>query len=395
MYLSNPALVSYLQSQQQGAPPQGNLEQGMMQQPQEEYNPFKSGAMAALEASRRSRAYRSEEDDRRAFGKGLMAFSSQMAQPTGIEGFGGTLQALNNSFTPAYKAYEDEQRRVEAENAVFLQAYEEQQMQRALQEQRERQHLIDREEKRRLHAEDLAYKREKDKSLNDFRDRQLSQQQSYQSQKLTMQEKKMMQDMEKVSRAGKPIPAAIINKVSKELEHLKAAENEYQNYEVAKELLKEGDPLLNPVAEAAFSFIGGRPEKFYNPDQALFAEMAGDIKGQIAERLGFKTDASRKNIKTIHPGKSWASNLKIIEQAQKRLDIEAVREKKERYEKWLEAVQNGENPNIQEVSPETSLAPAIPPAPEGMIAVKALGFPPKYIPADKAEEAKAKGLKIL
>lgn len=352
----NPAMLAYLQNNYQQQM-QGNSQNGMppdqqmMPSPQmtlpqqEEYNPFQNGATAAMEAARQSRQP-TEDDNRKAFGKALMAFSSRMAKPTGVEGFGGTLQALNDSFTPGYEAYEQEQQRAEAQNAAMMQAYQQQQLMEAAQQQKQAQYMQALEEKKRHQAEELAYKREHDQQMNQLHRDQFNSQKDYRNQKLSFQEKMMRKKIEEAQTKGKPLSPQLISNISKELEHLEAAENEYKNYEVAEELLNKGDPLFNPVAEKLYSVVGGRPEGFLNPDQALFKEMAGDLRGQIANRLGFKTDSSRRGIETIDPKKSAAANLKIIKQSKDRLH--PLLEKKKRYQALINRMMGGENPTLEE-----------------------------------------------
>lgn len=395
----NPAMLAYLQQAQQNSP---QMQQGIPEQvglgyppsqmedaqrygeeyyrnpqsnPQEEtsdavYNPFKNGAQAAIRASKESRRMDPEEENR-AMGKALMAFSSRMAQPTGQEGFGGTLQAINNSFNPAYAAYEQEQQRVAHENAQMMNEYERQQYLQQVQQQKAQQHLQDIMEKRRQHEENLQYKREKEYALQGHRAALLGQDRNYKASKLDLEEKKILGKIEQSARQGKPVPPSVINNLHKDLEHLSAAELEYQNYEEARKLLEgdevqqekkgkrkesSGSPLYNPYGYGALSKFGVLPEAWKTPEQARFEELSSDLTGQIFKRFKYRNQAEFKNIKTIDPYKSKGANLNIIKQSQKRLL--PLLEKKKRLEQLYERVQSGqgipEEENISSLTPSVS-----------------------------------------
>lgn len=106
----NPAILNYLQSQQQ---PNQNMEQAPQQQAP--YNPFDSGISKAVASARESLGMTAKQQNN-AFNNSLLTFGENIAQQPKQKGFWNNFGSIGRALSPAISSYNNEENAALDEN---------------------------------------------------------------------------------------------------------------------------------------------------------------------------------------------------------------------------------------------------------------------------------------
>jgi|GEM_PF-5790209 hypothetical protein len=151
----NPALMEIAMAKQQQ----------QQNQPQQNISPIDSGAMAGMEATKRSLEM-DEVQRKRALGRAMSSFFTNLSKPGYGPGFSGALSAMNASFEPGLRTYQDEEERAMRLNAAALQRQDtlrREQEQASHLQQRQQEEALYRQQReqemQRRYNESMAFKR--------------------------------------------------------------------------------------------------------------------------------------------------------------------------------------------------------------------------------------------
>lgn len=331
----NPLYLAMMQQQEQQSTPMPGMPtsaptaplQMMPQQPASPSytNPFDSGISKAIEGARASIAM-SQAQKQDAFSKSLAAFAAAMSQPQqqywGDDPRSAMMRQLGASLAPGMQTYNQAEDQARQENLgmadymVKLKSTQDEALRKALKEIRDRKHQQDvLEEQKRSH--NLADEHHQETTKENRR---------YHDLMMTFQKEKIKDASEQKKQT----------KLEKKIgdDQYTAAEAEYRDLLMAKDLLNKGDPLRGTF----FSFFH-KPQALKNADEAAFDVLASDMKGQTYKRFKYRNQAEFKNIKEIDPTLGKNENLAIIDHRLKQ--IEPLIEKKKQMEAMLRGEEGG------------------------------------------------------
>jgi len=267
-------------------------------------SPLQRGISTGRSAARESLAM-DENERQRAIGMAMMQFGASMGQPGYGEGFGGTLNAINQSILPAIQAYQQE----EARNAE-IKAYMQQQEAKALHEQLK---VMQEEQKQ------LALQKHRE-AIKGFQERKLEGQEKYQKGQLELgrtkirsaeqkEAKRLSQNQkqheEKMAQAAKKIEASknyyekLVNKWSLELEQTRERmiQNQMKN-------LSEFDPDFETKRKSIEENVDKRLAPYYEdikqnkvqPTEFPSSSMIEEVEPEEEYAMGGYVDADLENL---------------------------------------------------------------------------------------------------
>lgn len=353
----DPALLNYMQSiesqqQQQPQQYQGQQPQEQQQMPPQEGSPFMNGANAAIQAAKQSLGM-NQQEKQRAEGLAIMSFFSNLSKGGYGSGLNGRLAGITQSLNPAVQAYMQEQNNVAALNSQLQSQYAEQQQQQEMMQQK----MAHQQEAQAYKQAQLEETRRSHEAMEQHRAAQLGLQHGYHKESLALKRAglDLKRGAERQQKTGKP-PPQLISKLAKDIEKLEGATQELKAYDAAENLLLTQDPLYNPVAQGAFSIIGGRPPAFKSPAQADFEALESTIRRKKFKGSGLRTQIEYQDIKTIDPRLSKEANLAIIEREKNAL--KPILEKKAKLEELHARLVSGENIDLDDYSHYLGSSPA-------------------------------------
>lgn len=111
----DPAVLNYLQQQQQSGQTQANNQQQAPTQGQGGYNPFDVGISRAIESARQSLGMTQKQQDK-ALRSSMLAFAQNMSQQPQESGFWNNFSSVGKALAPAISTYDQEEEAALGEN---------------------------------------------------------------------------------------------------------------------------------------------------------------------------------------------------------------------------------------------------------------------------------------